>query len=328
MKTLYFDTNHIDLVGGGGLALYNLSVALQELFDVSLSEPWNSEMAKYEFLNLPIRPFRIGKPDKIDVYLASKYAEQVVPTGGVNIFYCLYPRHAWNMDRYQKILTLSEYSRRAIREVWKRDSEILIGGSFYPTYRMKEPKENMFLSCSRFFMEGDPESLSGHSKNQHIQIAAFRTLAKDLPWTLTLAGSVLGEGDQKYLDVCRKLAAGDPRIKFEPMVTADELRVLYGRAKVFLHAMGYGRKDPAEVEHYGICVEKALISGCRSIVHFSGGAPELTDHIWSDPLELAAEMKHIVENEPAELSVISEENQWRTWDNFMLDVERTFHAYA
>ena len=79
MKTLYLDTNHIDLVGGGGLALYNLSVALQEIFDVHLAEPWNPEMARYEFLKLPARPFKIGKPDRIDVHLASKYAEQVAP---------------------------------------------------------------------------------------------------------------------------------------------------------------------------------------------------------------------------------------------------------
>lgn len=331
MKSLYFDTNHIDLVGGG-LALYNLSVALQELFDVHLAEPWNSEMAKYEFLNLPIRPFKIGKPDKIDVYLASKDADQVTPTGGVNIFYCLYPRYPWNMDRYQKILTLSEYSRKAIRDVWNRDSEILIGGAFYPTYRMKEPKENMFLSCSRFFMEGDPEKLQGHSKNQHILIAAFRTLPADCPWTLTLAGSVLGDSDRQYLEVCKKLAAGDPRIKFEPMVTADELRVLYGRAKVFLHAMGYGRRDPAEVEHYGICVEKALISGCMALVHASGGAPELPhSRTWDNPHALADFMGAFVgtQTEPTvTCENIASANQWRTWDNFMLDVERTFHAYA
>ena len=232
------------------------------------------------------------------------------------------------MSQYHKILTLSEYSRRAIRVQWKRDSEILIGGSFYPDYHPAPVKDNAFLSCSRFFMEGDPGKLQGHSKNQHIIIAAFRTLPASCPWTLTLAGSVLGDGDRGYFEVCRQLAAGDPRIKFAPMATKEEMQRLYGISKVFLHAMGYGRTDPAEVEHYGICAEKALLAGCRTIVHLSGGAPELTDHIWASPATLAAEMKHAIDHPPGESDVIAEENRWRTWDNFLLDVERSFHAFS
>jgi glycosyltransferase involved in cell wall biosynthesis len=324
MKTLYFDTNHIDLIGGGGLALYNLSVALQDLFEVYLSRPWKLEMEKYEFLRKPARPFRIGEPLDPRVHLVSKYAEQTRPVGDVNLFYCLYPRYSWDMRAYDRIFTLSEYSQKAIRERWGKDSTILIGGAFSEDYGPADVKEKSFVSSSRFFMEGDPERLEGHSKNQHIIIAAFRTLPKDLPWTLDLAGSVLGNGDKAYLDVCRRLAGGDSRIRFHPMATREELRDLYAKAEVAVFAMGYGRSDPAEVEHYGIAVEKALISGCYTIVHDSGGSPEFAHEVWNRPLDLATVMGRAAMGGTYKIA----DQQWRNWPRFAERVREEFHAYA
>jgi glycosyltransferase involved in cell wall biosynthesis len=322
LKSLYFDTNHIDRVGGGGLALYNLSVALQEIFEVYLSRPWNPEMEKYEFLRKSARPFRIGEPLYPTVHLVSKYAEETRPIGDTNIFYCLYPRYSWNMESYRKILTLSAYSQEAIRNRWKRDSSILIGGAFSEDYGPAEEKKNSFVSSSRFFMEGDPEKLQGHSKNQHLLIAAFRTLPKELPWTLDLAGSVLGDGDKAYLEVCRRLAAGDSRIRFYPMATREQLRDLYARAKVAVFAMGYGRTDPAEVEHYGIAAEKALLSGCYTIVHGSGGSPEFADEVWHQPYDLATLMSRATSSERSATPYS------RTWADFVAKVKKEFEVYA
>lgn len=324
MKTLYFDTNHIDLVGGGGLALYNLSVALQENFDVYLAEPWNEGMARYEFLRPPARPFKIGRPASFDVYVASKYAVWPEPQGRVNIFYCLYPRFRWDMSGYQKIVTLSEYSRQAIRAQWGRESEIVVGGAFAPYYS-PAPKVSNFLSCARFFMEGNPEKLEGHSKGQHHLIRAFQ--AAELPaWSLTLAGSVLSKDDERYLQALERLAAGDERITFVPMATRQTLRNLYSMAAVFVHGMGYGHRDPAEVEHYGIVVEKALLSGCGTIVHDSGGAPELSHMAWTDLDQLSAFMGHARFADP---SRIARDAAARfTWDNFQKRVGEVFGAYC
>lgn len=326
MKSLYFDTNHIDLVGGGGLALYNLSVALQEYFDVHLASPWNGGMAQYEFLRVPVRPFKIGRPPKIDVFVASRYAEFVAPEGDVNVFYCLYPRYAWPMLGYQKILTISEYSRLAIRDYWKRESEIVVGGAFAPEYAPVIPKRNNFLSCARFFMEGNPEILSGHSKGQHHLISAFQKA--DLQnWTLTLAGSVVLETDERYLEALRRLAGGDPRIIFWPMARREELADIYAGSKVFLHGMGYGYRDPAEVEHYGIVVEKALLSGCYSIVHDSGGAPELAQANW-ETVDQLAELMRWCATMPVNHEKIAREAAARfIWDKFQGRVDEVFSAY-
>jgi glycosyltransferase involved in cell wall biosynthesis len=332
VKKLFFDTYHTDLIGGGGLALYNLAVALQNFFDVHLAQPWDDGMARYEFLRDPVRPFKIGRPDNVDVLLASKYGVYVPPSADVNVFYCLYPRHDWNMSGYQKILTLSGYSRKAIKDRWKMDSEILIGGAFYPDYGpefvwksgMNRKKDNVILNCARFFREEN-----GHSKNQHVIIEAFKMLPKDLPWHLILAGSVILDSDRDYLNECRRLVGSDPRIMFATMPSKETLRDLYANAKGYVHAMGYGRTDPAETEHYGIAVEKALISGCFAIVHDSGGAPEFPVAKWKTPEELSGLMSYAIQHEhyyhPEQIAA---GNQWRTWEAFVERTRKVFDAYA
>lgn len=318
MKNLYFDTYHTDLVGGGGLALYNLSVALQDLYEVHLAAPWDEGMHRYEFLRAPSRPFKIGRPPKVDVLVASKYSDFVPPSADINVFYCLYPRYPWNMSGYDKIFTLSRYCQDAVKVRWGKESRILVGGAFYPDYG-PGLKENIFLCSSRFFMEGDVGKLDGHSKNQHILIDAFRYLPHDLDWKLVLSGSVILESDQRYFEACRRLAGGDPGIEFYPMATREELRDLYGKSKVFLHAMGYARRDPAETEHYGICVEKARLSGCTSIVHESGGAPELSDFVWWDRTQLTNLMLQAATSKLGQLPKLR-----RTWDDFKLEVMEAF----
>jgi glycosyltransferase involved in cell wall biosynthesis len=327
MKTLYFETNHIDLVGGGGLALYNLAVALQEQFDVYLASPWNDEMATYEFLRPPKGPWKIGRPAPIDVYVASKYAEWSPPRGEVNVFYCLYPRYAWDMSGYQEILTLSEYCRIAVQTNWKRKSKILVGGAFAPDYAPAAEKENNFLSCARFFMEGNPTTLEGHSKGQHHIIQAFQE-ADLADWTLTLAGSVLLESDRQYLRALESLAVGDPRIRFRPMATRAELRDLYARSKIFVHAMGYRSADPAEVEHYGIVVEKALLSGCLTLVHNSGGAREFSNLVWDNRSGLVAMMKDCTSGDWVHGQIAVEAAARFTWESFRENVREVFSGYA
>jgi len=322
MKTLYFDgALHADLVGGGGLALYNLSVALQEKYDVYLSRPWDCGMERYEFLRRPLRPFKIGEPHHADVFVASSYSTYLAPKGDVNVWYCLYPRYRWDMTAYQKILTISKYSKAAVKEMWDRPSEILIGGAFAPDWRPAR-KENIFLANGRFFMEGDAQALRGHSKNQHLIIQAFRELPRDLPWKLIVTGSVILESDGHYLEMCRELARNDPRIHFIDMPSRETLQDLYARAGVFVHAMGYGRTDPAETEHYGIAVEKGLLSGCFTIVHASGGAPEEAHVKWETPADLRNLMLGATYAKCHE--EIAQAYESRTWDAFVNQTLKTF----
>lgn len=326
MKNLYFYVGHRDLIGGGQLALYHLAVALQELFEVHLSTDWHPGMWDYEYMVVPKRNFQIGRPEKIDLFLASSYTELPQPRDELNVFYTFFPRYAWDLHGYDSILTISRYSQDHVRSRWDRESEVIVGGVFFPDY-ICGAKEPIIMNSSRFFLEGDPENFRGHSKNQHLLIEAFKELQDAEDWQLILAGSVLTEEDSRYLNACRKLADGDARIRFYPMLGRDKLRDLYAKAKIFVHAMGFGRADEAEVEHYGFCVEKALISGCHTIVHQSGGAPELAHEMWVTPRNLWAVLQIAVERD-FDHETAAQDNRWRTFGAFQERVTGVFGEWA
>lgn len=250
---------------------------------------FNPEIDTYEFIDWPCRP-KEGVVDYPDLFIYNCYWDIVEPWGKKNWLYCLYPRQMWNTSHYDRILTLSRYSQEAIKERWGRDSDILIGGVYSDDWYPKGEKKNAILSCARFFMEGDVNTLQGHSKNQHILIEAFKQL--DLPgWELWLAGSALLGSDWDYLDKCRQLAKGYP-IRFFPMMDKHGLLALYQSAKIFWHAMGYGRVDPAEVEHYGYVALKARLCGLFTLTHRSGNR-DLSHGFWESPDDLVDYMEKL-----------------------------------
>ena len=245
MKVQIWD-RHRDPVGGGTMPMIALHNALVELgHEVWVNnDGFNSEIDTYEFIDWPCKP-REGKIDDPDLLIYSCYWELEEPWGKKNWLYCLYPRPIWNTERYDRILTLSKYSQKAIFHRWGREAEILIGGVYSDTWHPKGEKKDAILSCSRFFIEGDVNApvLQGHSKNQHILIEAFKQLDFE-GWELWLAGALRQDTDWDYLDRCKKLAKGYP-IRFFPMVDKHGLLALYQSAKIFWHGMGYGRTDPA-----------------------------------------------------------------------------------
>lgn len=326
MKNLHFYTGHRDVVGGGALALYYLAWALQDQFEVSLSCDPHPSMGGYEFLESFRRPVRIGAPSKIDVFLASSYTEQVPPQGPLNIFYTFYPR----MPRppgYQRVITLSEYSRKAVFDRWGENPKVLCGGVFADNYKPDFPKKKIIFNSSRFFIEGDADTFWGHSKNQHILISAFKSLQRAEDWKLLLAGSILTPGDDAYFRACMKLAGDDPRILFLPMASKEAVRDLCAQAKIFVHCMGYDRTDPAETEHYGFCVEKALLSGCYCLVHASGGAPELAHSVWWTPQHLVGELQGLIDKDVRN-ELLYEVISKRTLEDWRREVQETFAEWA
>lgn len=271
------------------IALHNALVELGH--DVWTIDGFNPEINTYEFIDWPRKP-QEGKIDEPDLFIYNCYWELVEPWGKHNWLYCLYPRQLWNTERYDRILTLSRYSQQAIQTRWAREAKILIGGVFSDDWKPSREKKNAILSCSRFFIEGDVNTLQGHSKNQHVLIEAFKHLNLE-GWELWLAGSTLLESDWDYLGKCRELARGHS-IRFFPMVGKEELRALYRSAKIFWHGMGYGRADPAEVEHFGFVTLKARLSGNWCLTHTSGNL-DLSHYTWREPEELVSLTKELIE---------------------------------
>jgi glycosyltransferase involved in cell wall biosynthesis len=330
MKTLYFYVGHRDLVGGGQLALYHLAWALQDSFDVYLSSDFHPGMDGFEFMAPPRKPWKIGMPENVDVFLASSYTECPMPCGKVNLFYTFYPRMPAPPKSYDFIFTLSDFSRDAVFQNWGRESYKICGGVFTDNYKPILPKEKIVLNSSRFFIEGDANTFWGHSKNQHVLISAFKAgLERSTfpDWKLILAGSVLTQQDGEYLNACRRLAGDDPRIEFKPMLGKDALADLYGRADIFVSAMGYGRHDQAETEHYGLAVEKAVLSGCYSVVHDSGGAPEIATETWRTPEDLAEKILHVAQIFSGG-AIPVDPKRARSLEMWRKEVAETFRAWA
>jgi glycosyltransferase involved in cell wall biosynthesis len=159
-------------------------------------------------------------------------------------------------------------------------------------------KKNIILYVGRF-------SQLEQSKNQHILIEVFRELCsrgiKD--WKLVLAGGAdVGVGD--YIERLKKRAEDYP-IEILKSPSFDTLKSLYGEAKLFWSASGYGVdevKSPRKTEHFGITLVESMAAGCVPFAFAAGGHKEIIDNgengfLWKEENELLILTTRLLENE-------------------------------
>lgn len=171
------------------------------------------------------------------------------------------------LDTYDRIVSISEFTRGWVQRLWGRGSDLL-----YPPV---EPipgaaKEPIVLAVGRFFGER-----AGHSKKQLELVRAFRRLAQP-GWELHLVGGCSPE-HRPYLERVRREARGLP-VVFHVDAPGAELRDLYGRASVFWHATGLGEdgdRRPHRLEHFGISTVEAMSAGAVPVVIDRAGQREV-----------------------------------------------------
>lgn len=166
------------------------------------------------------------------------------------------------------VICNSEFTRRFVDKEYGVSSRVI-----YPPVGVEDftpaEKENIVISVGRF-------THSLHPKRQDVLIKTFQRLC-DVgvgDWKLVLAG---GEEDKKEIEKLKKLA-GEYQIEIYANVDFSKLRQLYGRAKIFWLATGYGEdeaKKPEKMEHFGITTVEAMASGCAPVVIAKGGQPEI-----------------------------------------------------
>lgn len=160
-------------------------------------------------------------------------------------------------------------------------------------------KENIILSVGRF-------SQLLQSKKQDILVEAFKKMIKIhhlTGWQLILAGGS-EVGADKFLVGLRKLARGYP-IKIWENLTFSELLSLYGRAKIFWSASGFGvdeEAEPEKVEHFGISTVEAMAAGCAPLVLGKGGQKEIVEpgkngFLWMDENELIKQTVKLINDD-------------------------------
>lgn len=188
----------------------------------------------------------------------------------------LYYEWEWRkrLQSYGKFVAISQFAKQWTRERWKVDCEVI-----YPpvsTRLATADKANLILSVGRFVA-------AGVKKNQIEMASIFQTMVKNglCGWTFACVGS-LGDSipDRRYFDEVRRIT---PSSKSQVLANVEraELAKLYGQAKIFWHATGYGndeRHRPELMEHFGIATVEAMAAGCVPVVINGGGQREIVEH--------------------------------------------------
>lgn len=209
-----------------------------------------------------------------------------------------------DIESYEKIVTISQFSQYWIQHYWKMGSEILFPPVNIKTFSPAKSKQNMIMHVGRFFV-------GGHSKKQLDLVRVFKQLCNSgvKDWELHLVGSVApGEIHAHYLETIKEEIEDYPII-IHLDVPFTELKYLLGEAKLYWHATGLDEEDPIKMEHFGITTVEAMASGCVPLVINKGGQPEIvtkeSGFVWDTRDELINFSKQLI-NDPKLLAQMRE----------------------
>lgn len=212
------------------------------------------------------------------------------------------------LKNFDHILCNSKFTKSVIDKNYDCNSRVL-----YPPVTLipSLKKENIILSVGRF------DNIL-HSKRQDILIDAFKKI--NAPgWKLVLTGGSLDPTAQ--MESLNKFI-GDSHIDLIVNPNFQEIKQLYGTAKIYWHAAGFGsnlKKNPEKAEHFGISTVEAMSAGAIPVVFAGGGQLEIVQNsqngfLWQTPGELIDKTKAIINNQTDSLSLIN--NAITTADKF------------
>ena len=209
-----------------------------------------------------------------------------------------YLRWIWRkrLESYQLKAAISAFSAEWVSRRWRVAAEVI-----YPPCDAvpPRPKENLILSVGRF-------SAKGVMKKQPEMIRAMNGLeAHARGWEYVSAGGLSPAADeQAFFEELTRQAAGS-RVRLVPNSHRDELRELFGRAKIFWHATGLSDDEsqrPQMAEHFGIVTVEAMSAGCVPVVIRKGAQAEIVEHgvsgfLWNTLDELQAYTLRLIHDE-------------------------------
>ena len=204
--------------------------------------------------------------------------------------------------RIDKIICNSNFTKEVIDQEYGVESVVI-----YPpvdvVHIKPKRKENIILSVGRF-------SSLMQSKKQDELVKLFKGIDLD-DWRLVLAGGI-EIGADEFVQKVEKLAQG-ANIEIIKSPDFGQLREIYGKAKIFWSASGYGedeKKNPGKVEHFGITVVEAMAAWVVPLVFNSGGHKEtiqdgIDGELWESLSELKKETKNLIKDSKPNFDVLS-----------------------
>jgi glycosyltransferase involved in cell wall biosynthesis len=197
--------------------------------------------------------------------------------------------------RINKIICNSYFTKSFIDKEYGVKSVVI-----YPPVDVKEfrprRKEDLIFSVGRF-------SQLEQAKRQDVLIKAFKKFFDSgySGWKLVLAGGT-EVGVDDYVKKLRRSAKNYP-IRILESPSFSQIKELYGKAKIFWMASGYGveeKRNPKKVEHFGITTVEAMAAGAVPIIFAAGGHKEIiadgeNGFLWKDTSSLLKSTKRIIE---------------------------------
>jgi glycosyltransferase involved in cell wall biosynthesis len=173
-------------------------------------------------------------------------------------------------SRMYKFVVNSRFTKGFIDREFGVDSQVLYPPIDTAVFRSGK-KTNTILYVGRF-------SQLTQLKNPHLLVDIFRDIYSRIPgWQLILAGGSGVGADKKYLSDLKK-SIGTLPVSLVLNPGLEDLKKLYGRAKIFWSATGFGadeKTQPLKVEHFGISLVEAMSAGCVPVVSDLGGYREI-----------------------------------------------------
>lgn len=201
------------------------------------------------------------------------------------------------LGRLDHVVCNSRFTKRFIDQEFGIQSQVI-----YPPVAIEDfsakPKKNIILSVARF-------DSPLHAKKQSVLFSAFQEMgeAERGDWRLILAGGVQARA-VRQLEKFKKSVQGSA-VEILANVDFRTLQNLYGEAKIYWHAAGFGvneEKNPKKVEHFGIGTVEAMAAGCVPVVCAKGGQKEIVDQaldgfLWQKKKELLKYTRELMINE-------------------------------
>ncbi len=196
-------------------------------------------------------------------------------SGYIPLFLLTYPRDLSFLDTYNKIITISEYSKKWVKKLWDRESVILFPPVDIDSFRAGK-KEKIILCAGRFFPEH-------HNKKQLELVEIFKELVDLYPekmkgYALYLVGGADRRPDHLAYVAKVEGAGKNYPVKVITNIKWEKLTEIFAKSLIFWHASGMGEDEnahPEKFEHFGITTVEAMAAGCVPVVINKGGQKEI-----------------------------------------------------